>query len=197
MKKSLIIILSIVGFVVLMFMYVVGAYNSLVRMDEAINGSWAQVENVYQRRADLIPNLVETVKGYAKHESETFEMVVNARAKATSVTLSADALKDPVAFQNFQKAQGDLSSSLGRLLAVSENYPNLKANENFLQLQAQLEGSENRIAVERKYFNSAVQSFNAKIKTFPTNLIAGFGSFSKRPYFEAEKGAEVAPEVKF
>lgn len=197
MKKSTIIILSIVGFFAIIVMWGVGAYNGLVKMNESINGSWANVENVYQRRADLIPNLVETVKGYAKHEAQTLENVVQARANATNISLTPEALNDPQAFNNFQKMQGELSSALSRLMAISENYPDLKANENFLQLQSQLEGSENRISVERRKFNEAVQKFNGKVKSFPTILIAGFGSFSARPYFEAEKGAEVAPEVKF
>ena len=197
MKKSTIILLSVVGVIALIIFWSIGSYNSIVKMDESINGSWAQVENVYQRRADLIPNLVSSVKGYAAHEKETFQMVVEARAKATSITLSVDALKDPQAFQKFQNSQGELSSALTRLMAISENYPDLKANENFSQLQSQLEGTENRISVERKNFNSAVQSLNTKIKTFPSNIIAGFGGFTKRPYFEAETGAENVPEVKF
>ena len=178
-----------------------GSYNSLIRLDQAVQAQWAQVENVYQRRADLIPNLVETVKGAANFEKETYTAVAEARARVGQV--SAEALKnvanDPQAFQKFQEAQAGLSSALSRLLAVSESYPDLKANQNFRDLQAQLEGSENRIAVERMRFNEVAQAFNTKRMSFPTVLIAGFfGSrFNEKPYFKAEAGAEKAPQVKF
>jgi len=171
-------------------------YNKPVTMQETVDAAWAQVQNQYQRRADLIPNLVETVKGYAKHESETLEGVIAARAKATQVTLSADKL-DEASLKKFQAAQGEVSSALGRLLAVAESYPDLKANQNFMELQAQLEGTENRIAVERRNFNTAVQEYNTYIRRFPNNLFAGMFGFEKKAYFEAEAGAEKAPTVKF
>jgi LemA protein len=169
----------------------------LVAMDESVNGAWSQVQNQYQRRFDLIPNLVETVKGYASHEKETLENVIEARAKVGQMVISPDVLKNPQAFAMFEKAQGQLTSALSRLMVVTENYPNLKANENFLQLQAQLEGTENRIAVERRHFNEVVQSYNTTIKTVPTSMIAGFGGFTPKAYFAAQTGAESAPKVKF
>jgi len=162
-----------------------------------VNNAWAQVSNQYQRRADLIPNLVETVKGYAKHERETLEAVIQARANATNLTVTPEVLNDPRAFSKFQQVQGEISSALARLMAVVENYPNLKANENFLSLQAQLEGTENRITVERQRFNETVQGFNTRIRRFPTNLFAGLFGFGKKAYFEAQEGAEVAPKVSF
>lgn len=168
----------------------------MVEKREQVESQWSQVENVYQRRADLIPNLVNTVKGYASHESETFQSVVEARAKATSVNLSVDELT-PENIQKFEAAQAQLSSSLGRLLAVAENYPNLKANENFLALQSQLEGTENRISVERRKFNETVRDYNTYIQKFPQNMIAGFFDFDKKSYFESKPGSENAPEVKF
>lgn len=171
-------------------------YNSLVEKQETVDQQWAQVENVYQRRADLIPNLVETVKGYATHESKTLEDVVAARAKATSVTIDASNL-DEASLEKFQKAQGELSQALGRLMAVSEAYPDLKANTNFLNLQAQLEGTENRIATERKRYTEAVKDYNVSIKKFPTNIYASWFGFEPKPQFKAEAGAEKAPEVKF
>ncbi|MGL4908713.1 MAG: LemA family protein [Bacteroidales bacterium] len=173
-----------------------GYYNKPVTMQEKVDATWAQVQNQYQRRADLIPNLVETVKGYAKHEQETLQGVIEARAKATQVTISPDKL-DAASIKQFQAAQSQVSSALGRLMAISENYPNLKANQNFLELQAQLEGTENRIAVERRNFNEAVQTYNAYIRRFPNNIFAGMFNFEKKAYFEAEEGAEKAPSVKF
>ena len=158
--------------------------------------AWSQVENVYQRRADLIPNLVSTVKGYAAHESETLEGVVNARAKATQVTVDAENLT-PEQLQKFNEAQGELSSALGRLLAVTEAYPDLKANQNFLELQAQLEGTENRIATERMKFNETAKEYNTLIRKFPKNIIASVFGFDKKPYFEAQEGADKAPAVQF
>ena len=157
---------------------------------------WAKVENQYQRRADLIPNLVNTVKGYASHEKETLDAVVNARAKATQVTISPDNLNE-VSLQKYQAAQGELSQALGRLLMVTENYPDLKANQNFLELQAQLEGTENRISTERTRYTDMVRDYNAMIRRFPASIIAGIGGFDKKPQFTAEAGAEKAPEVKF
>jgi LemA protein len=200
-SKGLIIALAVVGSIILLGIMVitwgVRTYNGIVALDESVNGAWSQVQNQYQRRFDLIPNLVETVKGYATHEKETLENVTNARAKVGQMVISPEVLKNPQSFQMFEKAQGELSSALTRLMAVSENYPNLKANENFLQLQAQLEGTENRISVERKRFNEVVQVYNTRIKTIPTSFVAGFGGFAPRPYFQSVAGAEAAPKVKF
>lgn len=195
-KKSWIIIGIIIVVLVIIYSSFKGTYNSMVTMDEGVNGQWAQVENVYQRRADLIPNLVATVKGYAEHEQSTLEGVTEARAKATSVTIDASKL-DAQSIQKFQAAQDGLSSALSRLLAVAENYPDLKANQNFLDLQTQLERTENRIAVERRAFNTAAQNYNAFIRLFPKNLLAGFFGFEKKAYFQSAEGADTAPEVKF
>ena len=179
----------------------VRSYNKLVHLDQAVQAQWSQVENVYQRRADLVPNLVETVKGAAAFEKDTFTAVAEARSKVGQVSGEAlrNALNDPGAFEKFQQAQAGLSSALSRLMAVAEAYPELKANANFRDLQAQLEGTENRIAVERKRFNEAAQAFNTKRMSFPTVIIAGFfGSrFNEKPYFKAAEGAEKAPQVKF
>ena len=196
MKKSYIVL--IIAAVVLLggFVWVKNVYNTLVVSDEYVQSSWSQVENVYQRRADLIPNLVSTVKGYAAHESETLESVVAARAKATQVTVDPADLT-PEALARYNAAQGDLSSALGKLLMIQENYPDLKANQNFLDLQAQLEGTENRIATERMKFNDAVKSFNTGIRRFPDNIIASIFGFEKKGYFEAKEGADVAPVVEF
>ncbi|MBS1493335.1 MAG: LemA family protein [Bacteroidetes bacterium] len=172
-------------------------YNSLVQQEEKVNGAWSQVENQYQRRADLIPNLVNTVKGYADFEKDVLTEVTDARSKVGSVQLKAEDLNDPEKFQQFQAAQDKLSSALSRLLVVSENYPNLKANENFLQLQSQLEGTENRIAVERKKFNDAVQEYNTSIRTFPTVISAKIFGFKDKAYFKSVAGSEKAPDVKF
>ena len=171
-------------------------YNTLVEKQEAVESAWSQVENVYQRRADLIPNLVNTVKGYAAHESETLQGVIEARSKATQITVSADELTEEN-IKKFQAAQGELQQALGKLLAITENYPDLKANENFRDLQAQLEGTENRITVERQKFNETVKDYNTSIRKFPTNIYAGWFGFEKKGYFEAQAGAEKAPEVKF
>jgi len=170
--------------------------NNMVTMEEGVTASWSQVENVYQRRADLIPNLVNTVKGYAAHESETLTAVVEARAKATSVTIDPTKL-NAASIQQFQEAQGGLSSALARLMVVVEKYPDLKANESFLNLQAQLEGTENRITVERQKFNQSAQAFNTYIRLFPQTIIASMRNFEKKAYFEAEKGSEKAPKVEF
>jgi LemA protein len=177
---------------------VAGTYNSLVRLDQGVQAQWGQVENVYQRRADLIPNLVETVKGAADFEKSTFTAVTEARAKVGQVQVAADKLT-PQAFAKFQEAQDGLSSALSRLLVVMEKYPDLKATENFKELQAQLEGTENRIAVERMRFNEAARAFNTKRMSFPTVLVAGFFGvrFAEKPYFKAQPGAETAPKVKF
>jgi len=196
MKKS-IIVLGVLGLLILWLVFsAIGSYNSMVTKDEAVDGQWAQVENVYQRRADLIPNLVSTVKGYAAHEKETLEGVVNARAKATSTTINADNL-DAASLQKFQAAQDGLSSALSRLMVVVERYPDLKANQNFLELQAQLEGTENRIANERMKFNESAKDFNTYIRKFPKNIYAGMFGFEKRAYFESTEGADVAPKVEF
>ena len=197
MKKGcLIAIVAAVAIVLACFGWVKSTYNGFVQQQEGVEAAWAQVENVYQRRADLIPNLVATVKGYAKHEQETLDKVVSARAKATQITvdptnLTAESLK------KYQEAQGELGGALGKLLAITENYPDLKANENFLQLQAQLEGTENRITVERKNFNEVAQTYNSAIRQFPGNILAGIFGFERKPYFEAESGAEKAPKVEF
>ena len=196
MKKSWIIIIAIVVALFLIYGWVKGSYNEMVNKSEAVKAQWSQVENVYQRRADLIPNLVSTVKGYATHEKETLEGVVEARAKATSVTIDANHL-NPQALQQFQKVQDGLSQALSRLMVVVERYPNLKANQNFLELQAQLEGTENRIAVERRRFNLETQAYDVYIKLFPGNILANVFGFTEKPYFKAEKGAEKVPKVKF
>ncbi|MBQ8021129.1 MAG: LemA family protein [Bacteroidales bacterium] len=196
MKKGLVTILVLVLVALALFGWVKNAYNSLVKSDETVQAAWAQVENVYQRRADLIPNLVATVKGYAEHESSTLQAVIDARAKATQVTVDASDLTDEQ-IAKYQAAQGELSQALGRLIAVSEAYPDLKANENFKDLQAQLEGTENRITVERQKFNETAQAYNTEIRTFPTNIIAGLFNFDKKGYFKAAEGAEVAPKVEF
>ena len=193
MSKKAIILISVVAVVVF---WVVAAYNGLVSAEEKVASQWGNVQNVYQRRADLIPNLVATVRGYAEHERTTLEEVTNVRTRATQMTVNADDLT-PEKLSEFQRAQGELSSSLGRLLAISENYPDLKANQNFLELQAQLEGTENRINVERRNFNEAAQKYNTKIRRFPTSVLAGAFGFDKKPYFEAETGSERAPQVQF
>ncbi len=188
----------IVVIVIALFVLMGGCstYNGLVEKQEAVNGKWAQVQNVYQRRADLIPNLVNTVKGAADFEKNTLTAVQEARSKATSINLSADQLT-PENIQRFQAVQDQLSGSLSRLLAVAENYPQLKANQNFLELQAQLEGSENRITVERQGFNVAVQDYNTSRRRFPSNIFAGMFGFSEKGYFQAQAGAEKAPTVQF
>jgi len=168
----------------------------MVEKDEAVSHAWSNVENQYQRRVDLIPNLVNTVKGYAAHEKETLEAVVAARTKATQVTVDAENLT-PEKLKAYQEAQGEIGSALGRLLAITENYPDLKANENFKELQAQLEGTENRISVERRNFNEASKDYNTYIRKFPNNIISSLFGFEKRPYFEAESGTEKAPAVEF
>ncbi|CCY91743.1 MULTISPECIES: LemA family protein [unclassified Phocaeicola] len=193
MKKTWIIIIAVIAVIAV---YGVSSYNSMVSQEEAVGTAWSNVENQYQRRADLIPNLVNTVKGYAAHEKETFDAVVSARAKATQTTVSIDDLT-PEKMEAYQRAQGEVGSALSRLLAVTENYPELKANENFQTLQAQLEGTENRISVERRNFNDVAREYNTSIRRFPKNIFAGMFGFEKRPYFEAQEGTEKAPEVKF
>lgn len=196
MKKSWIVIIVVALIIFLFYGWIKNTYNSLVTKSEAVSAQWSQVENVYQRRADLIPNLVNTVKGYATHEKETLEGVVEARAKATSVNIDAKNLT-PQALQNFQQAQSGLSQALSRLMVVVERYPDLKANQNFLELQAQLEGTENRIAVERRRFNDVTQSYNTYIRMFPRNILSGMFNFKEKSYFKADAGAQKAPEVKF
>lgn len=196
MKKGLIALVILAVVAVALFGWVKNTYNSLVAGDEKVQAAWSQVENVYQRRADLIPNLVATVKGYAEHESSTLQAVMEARAKATQITVDASDLSEEQIAQ-YQAAQGELSRALGRLLAVSEAYPDLKANENFRDLQTQLEGTENRITVERQKFNEAAQAFNTAVRTFPANIVAGLFHFEKKGYFKAAEGAETAPKVEF
>ena len=193
MKKTWIIIIAVIAVIAV---YGISSYNSMVSQEEAVGTAWSNVENQYQRRADLIPNLVNTVKGYAAHEKETFDAVVSARAKATQTTVSIDNLT-PEKMEAYQRAQGEVGSALSRLLAVTENYPDLKANENFQTLQAQLEGTENRISVERRNFNNVAREYNTAIRLFPKKIFAGMFGFEKRPYFEAQEGTEQAPEVKF
>lgn len=192
-KKTIIIALAIFAVCVITSIVM---YNGLVSMDEDVNNKWANVETQYQRRADLIPNLVNTVKGYATHEKETLEGVVEARSKATQIQLNANDLS-PEKLAQYQKAQGDVTTALGKLLAITENYPDLKANQNFIELQAQLEGTENRINVARTNFNNSAKTYNTAIRRFPKNIFAGMFGFEKRAYFEASEGAEKAPEVKF
>lgn len=196
MKKGTITLLVIGVLILIMVGGTLTTYNGLIAKDEAVATAWGNIQSQYQRRADLIPNLVNTVKGYAKHESETLENVMAARAKATQITVNADNLT-PKKLKQYQAAQGELSQALGRLMAVSENYPNLKANENFSELQAQLEGTENRINESRQIYNSAVQTYNVSVRRFPANIVAGMFGFDKKNQFEAEAGAEKAPKVEF
>lgn len=191
MKKTYVVLIVLAVIIIGIFGWVKSTYNGMVSVEEEATTAMANVQSAYQRRADLIPNLVQTVKGYASHEKETLEGVVNARSKATSITLNADNIKE------YQQAQGELSSALGRLIAIGEAYPDLKANENFRELQVQLEGTENRINVERNHFNKAVQEYNVQIRRFPNNLLAGMFGFEKMDKFEAEAGSEKAPKVEF
>ena len=196
MKKGC-IGLIVLGVIALgLYFWVKNGYNGLVKQQESVETAWAQVENQYQRRADLIPNLVETVKGYAKHEQETFEKVIEARANATKVTIDPTNMT-PEDLQKYQAAQGDVTNALSKLIAVAEAYPDLKANENFKELQNQLEGTENRIAVERNKFNEVAKEYNTNRRTFPTNILAGLFGFGEKPYFQAQEGADKAPKVDF
>jgi LemA protein len=201
MKRSTIIILVIVGAIVVVGISIVswgvGTYNSLVRLDEGVKQSWGQVQNVYQRRLDLIPNLVETVKGYASHESAVFEQVAEARAGVGKITVTPEVLNNPQAFKRFTDAQSAMGGALSRLLAVAENYPQLKANENFMGLQVEIAGTENRIATERRRFNEVVQGYNTQVRVFPASMIAGMSGFGQKQYFESEAGADKAPKVDF
>ena len=195
MKKNKGLIITIVV-IALVAIWGISSYNGLVSMDENVSNQWANVETQYQRRSDLIPNLVNTVKGYAKHESETLESVMAARSQATQVKIDPSNCT-PQQLAAYQKAQGDVTTALGKLLAITENYPDLKANQNFLELQSQLEGTENRINVARKDFNDSAKKYNTSLRRFPRNIIASMFGFEKRNYFEAEAGAEKAPKVEF
>ena len=193
MKRSIIITIAVVAVIAI---WAISAYNGLVSMKENVSNQWANVESQYQRRSDLIPNLVNTVKGYASHEKETLEGVIAARSQATQMKVDPSNLT-PESLAKYQKAQGEIGAALGKLLAITENYADLKANQNFLELQAQLEGTENRINVARKNFNDSAKEYNTAIRKFPKNIFAGMFGFEKRPYFEAEEGAEKAPKVEF
>jgi len=198
MKKGIIIGIVLVVLIIILYGVVKNNYNNFVTLEEGVNQKWSQVENVYQRRADLIPNLVETVKGYASHERETLEAVTNARAKVGGqVNVGSDILNNPEAFAQFQQAQGSLTAALQRLMVVVERYPELKADQRFADLQIQLEGTENRISVERGRFNESVQQYNTSIRVFPANIFAGIFGFQQKVYFQADAGTEKAPEVKF
>lgn len=193
---GVLVLLLIVGLI--LGVYVKNNYNQMVQLEETVKEKWSQVENVYQRRFDLIPNLVATVKGYAAHEKDTFQAVTEARSKAGGTfNISDQVLNDPAAFQKFQQAQGALSGALSRLMVVVEKYPELKANENFLSLQSQLEGTENRIAVERKRFNETAKVYNVSIKQFPRSIIANMFGFKEKLYFQSDEGASKAPKVEF
>lgn len=195
MKKNKGLIITIVV-IALVAIWGISSYNGLVSMDENVSNQWANVETQYQRRSDLIPNLVNTVKGYAKHESETLESVMAARSQATQVKIDPSNCT-PQQLAAYQKAQGDVTTALGKLLAITENYPDLKANQNFLELQSQLEGTENRINVARKDFNDTAKKYNTSLRRFPRNIVASMFGFEKRAYFEAEAGAEKASKVEF
>ena len=196
MKKGTVILITVVALVAIIALWAMSAYNKLVVADESVTTEWANVESQYQRRADLIPNLVSTVKGYAAHEQETLDAVVSARAKATQMTVDAKDLT-PEKLQEYQAAQGEVGAALGRLLMITENYPDLKANQNFMALQEQLEGTENRIQVARQKFNLTAKTYNTSIRRFPTNILASMFGFESKAYFEAEAGADKAPKVEF
>ena len=198
LKIGLIILAVVLVLAFSLYNFFVGTYNSIVKAEEGVKSAWSQVENVYQRRFDLIPNLVNTVKGYASHESKVFTDIAEARSKAGGVMqVSDEVLNNPESFEKFQQAQSELGAALQRLLVITENYPELKANQNFMDLQTQLEGTENRISVERKRFNDAVQQYNREIRLFPKSIIAGMGGFTQKPYFSADEKAAVAPTVSF
>ena len=197
MSKGIGILVVVAVVVIGAIMWATGVYNNLVGLEEGVTQAWSQVENQYQRRADLIPNLVNTVKGVADFEKETYTAVTEARSKVNQINMTSDMLNDPQALQKFQAAQDGLGSALSRLLVTVERYPELKANENFLKLQDQLEGTENRISVERRSFNQVVQSYNTTIRRFPANFIAGFAGFGQKQYFKAVAGSEEAPKVEF
>lgn len=194
--QGALVVLIVVAVLVVAFLGYSGIYNQLVRLDESVKSSWSQVQNQYQRRLDLVPNLVETVKGYASHEKETLEAVTQARAQATGV-LKPEAIEDPSKFDQLIASEAAFSSALSRLLLVVERYPELKADQNFLALQSQLEGTENRISVERKRFNEAAMEFNRAIRTLPNNLVANMAGFQEKEYFRAQESAATAPAVSF
>jgi LemA protein len=196
--RTALIVLGVIALVVVgLVVWAVGVNNQLVRLDQDVNEKWAQVQNVYQRRADLIPNLVETVKGFAAQERTVLTEVTNARARASSIQLTPEALNDPKALQQFQAAQNQLSGALSRLLVTVERYPELKSNQNFLALQSQLEGTENRIAVERRKFNESVREYNTRLRLFPGSLVARLAGYSPKAFFEATPDAATPPKVKF
>ncbi len=197
MKKGTIVIGGIIVIILILFFWWQGTYNSFVNMDEGVKAQLGQLNNVYQQRADLIPNLVETVKGSAIQERKTLTDVIDARSRATGINLTPQALKDPQAFQNFQNIQGQLSSALSRLMVVVEQYPQLRSQANFTVLMSQLEGQENRIRLERNRYNDLVRDYNARVRSFPSSMIAGMSGFTQYPYFEAAAGAENAPKVNF
>jgi LemA protein len=197
MKKGTLILVGVLVLALLVVMWGIGAYNSLVKKDVAVSAEWSQVENQYQRRMDLIPNYVETVKGYAKQEKDVLLGVTEARAKVSQMTVTKEVLEDPNAFGKFQQAQDQFSSAISRLLVVAESYPQLKSNENFMKLQDELAGSENRIATARKRYNEVVQEYNAAIRMFPGSIIAAFAGFREKQWFKAREGAETPPAVKF
>jgi LemA protein len=201
MKTGLLVVLIILAVVILVgfgiFMWGTGIYNNFVQQDEGIKSAWSQVENQYQRRLDLIPNLVETVKGFASQEQKVLIGVTEARAKVGQMTVTPEVLNNPQTFKQFQQAQDNLSGALSRLMVIVEQYPQLKSDKNFLELQSQLEGTENRIAVERKRFNEVVQAYNTSVRLFPRSMVAGMFGFQQKPYFEAQAGAEQAPKVDF
>lgn len=196
MRKPVVILVVVVVVLFVLYRFFAGSYNSMVQREEQVTSAWSQVENVYQRRLDLIPNLVATVKGAADFEKSTLTAVIEARASATQVKVDPKNLT-PEALQKFQSAQGELSSALGRLMVVAEQYPQLKANQNFLELQSQLEGTENRITVERQKFNDVVMDYNKYVRSFPQVMLAGMYGFKEKAYFEADKGADKAPKVQF
>lgn len=196
MKKNYIKLIIFVAILLVIFFWFKNSYNNMVTMIEMVSSQWSNVENQYQRRLDLIPNLVNTVKGYTTHEEQTLTEVIHARGKATQMQINIDQL-DENTLKKLNQVQGELSSALSRLMAISENYPNLKANQNFLDLQAQLEGTENRIAVERRKFNDTARNYNTYIRQFPKNILANLFGFTPKPYFEANTGAENAPKVEF
>ena len=200
-SRGMLVALTVIGAILVIVtgfaLWGIGTYNRIIGLDEGVQSAWSQVENQYQRRAELIPNLVETVKGFASQEKTVLLGVTEARAKVSQITVTKEVLDDPDAFAKFQAAQDQFSSAISRLLAVSENYPQLKSNENFLALQNQLEGTENRIAVERRNFNEIVQSYNTTIRRFPGSMVAGFGGFREKQYFKAREGADTAPQVRF
>lgn len=197
-NKGLIVLIVIIVIIIGLYSWVKGNYNQMVQLDESVKEKWSQVENVYQRRLDLIPNLVNTVKGYAAHEKETFAQVTEARAKAGGmINIDESVLSNPQMFAKFQQVQSELGSALQRLMVIQERYPDLKANQNFLSLQSQLEGTENRIAVERKRFNETAKIYNTTIRKFPAAMLANMFGFTARPYFTATAGAETAPTVEF